>query len=478
MNRTLLLILCDFLLLTLLALTRWEPAEPERPEAAAVAPVDGATTAADDIVELMKLSFEDQQAEQSAMAARLEATSAELEQRAEELAAWDTSVSELQSRLQALDREKQDLASTLEQTTQTAAQLQQQVRAVAGDAAASRARVEQLQRDLEQRETLAAEQAEALKQLESEQAVAQEKIQNLNVAVRVAEQEKSLLRETADTFRQQAEVERQERIKVQETTVQLAEGVGQLAEESAAITQEMRENRPINANTLYSEFLINRVPATFTSKRASVFGADLTRNISARTLLVSDGEKTYAVMHLEDTVFNLSEPSSEWRQLHVMLDHNGVKAAATKLLLLGRDPRIVAIPVEESQAKALGVKVYRITTDPFRFPEAVLINHGGEGYGEVPFKLESDLPGYVRMDTRLVRRLVGEFTASRGDLVLSKTGELLGVMVNSELCAMIDTFTPAATILTGDVTEQYVAGILNAVRQRAANPRLGLRRNR
>ena len=31
MNRTLLLILCDFLLLNLLALTRWEKAEPSRP---------------------------------------------------------------------------------------------------------------------------------------------------------------------------------------------------------------------------------------------------------------------------------------------------------------------------------------------------------------------------------------------------------------------------------------------------------------
>ena len=44
MNRTLLLILCDFLLLNLLALTRWETAEPVRakqapvPELAANAP--------------------------------------------------------------------------------------------------------------------------------------------------------------------------------------------------------------------------------------------------------------------------------------------------------------------------------------------------------------------------------------------------------------------------------------------------------
>ena len=56
MNRTLLLILCDFLLLTLLALTKWETAEPERPEQVTTVAVDGegGATPASDIVELMK----------------------------------------------------------------------------------------------------------------------------------------------------------------------------------------------------------------------------------------------------------------------------------------------------------------------------------------------------------------------------------------------------------------------------------------
>ncbi|MCF3650372.1 hypothetical protein [Synoicihabitans lomoniglobus] len=471
MNRTLLLILCDFLLLTLLALTRWETAEPERPNEATAAPSEtdeSATTAADDIVELMKLSFEDQQAEQAALAAELEAKAAALAER-------ESSIDQLQTSVAQLDAEKRNLSSTLVQTQQAASQLRDQVTSASNDAAASRARVEQLQRDLEAREAAAAKQAEEVARLAAEKATAQAEIQNLNVAVRVAEQEKTLLRETAATYRAQAEVEREERIKVQETTVQLAEGVGQLAEKSAEITAEIRENRPINANTLFSEFLINRVPASFTAIKAGLFGADLTRQAEARTILVTDGQQTYAVMHIEDTVFKLAEPSSEWRELRAMLRKDSVRAAATKLIFLGRDPRVVAIPIEASQAKALGVKVYKLASDPFRFPEAVLINHGGEGYGEVPFKLAADLPGYVSMDSRLVRRLVGDFTASRGDLVLSKTGELLGIMVNSELCVMIDTFTPSATIQTGNVTGQNVEGMLNAVRERAANPRQGMR---
>lgn len=456
MNRTLLLILCDFLLLTLLALTRWETAEPERPVEATVAQTEGeegAATVADDIVDLMKLSFEDQQAQQAELASELEARAAELAER--------------ERALRELEAARNDLATNLQQTQQTAEQLRQQATAAAGEAAASQARVAQLQRDLETREREAAQQAEQLEQLTTAQAQAQEEIQNLNVAVKVAEQEKTLLRETAETFRQQAETERQERIKVQETTTQLAEGVGALAEKSAAITQEMRENRPINANTLFSDFLINRVPATFNGARINVLGNELTRTAEARTILVTDGEATYAVMHVEDTPFSFAEPPSPWARMFVTLNKDGVRAAAPKIDFLARDPRIVAIPVEASQAKALGVQVYRTTTTPFRFPEAVLISNGGEGYGEVPFKLEANLPGYVRMDNRLVRRLMADYTPSRGDLVLSKTGELLGIMVTSDLCAMVDNFLPAATIRTGDTRQQNLQALFRSLQQQA-----------
>ena len=50
-------------------------------------------------------------------------------------------------------------------------------------------------------------------------------------------------------------------------TGQLAEGVGRLAEKSGEIAQEIRENRPINANVLFNDFLANRVSTTLTASR-------------------------------------------------------------------------------------------------------------------------------------------------------------------------------------------------------------------
>jgi len=62
MNKTLLLIMCDFMLLNLLALTRWEKAEPTHTQLETAAPRSAANAPAvnADMVELMRVSLEDE----------------------------------------------------------------------------------------------------------------------------------------------------------------------------------------------------------------------------------------------------------------------------------------------------------------------------------------------------------------------------------------------------------------------------------
>jgi hypothetical protein len=108
------------------------------------------------------------------------------------------------------------------------------------------------------------------------------------------------------------------------------------------------------------------------------------------------------------------------------------------------------------------VKVYQTALDPFKFPDAVLINATGQGYGEVSFKLDASQPGFVQVDNRLFKRLFGDFAPSRGDLVISKTGELLGIMVNSDYCALVNNFLLYRTIKTGDdLKAQPTSRVLN-----------------
>jgi hypothetical protein len=109
------------------------------------------------------------------------------------------------------------------------------------------------------------------------------------------------------------------------------------------------------------------------------------------------------------------------------------------------DPRIVFLPVTSAEAGKLGCAVYRTSLDPYKFQDAVLVGAQEGYYGECRFQIDLTTPLYVKMDRNSLKGLFGKFNPSRGDLVFSRTGELLGVMANNTYCVMIKDFNPAAT---------------------------------
>ena len=447
MNKTLLLILCDFLLLTLLALTRWESAEPPRPKQPPVPELAAnAVTKDQDLVELMRQSLADEKAVRDELARKLSTADSAL-------AAREQSLTQLQS-------EHTAVSATLTEAQRTAADLSKKFSAAAQEATMTKEQLAQLQRELAEKQAEAERLEKERQKLAQEQAAAQKQIQGLTMAVVVAEQEKKTLRETADALKGQVEVERTERLKVQEANTQLAQGVGQLAEKSGELTKEIRENRPINANVLFNDYVSNRVTASFNATRRGLLGP-AHRAKEAQTVLVTDGRQVYALLHVSDTVFSLGENAADWESLTVNLARGGQgRSSAPQVQFLAQDPRIVVMPLEPAQASALNAKVYPLTNDPFKFPEAVLIDGGGRGYGEVGFKLDPTEPGFVRVDNRLFKRMFGDFAPKRGDLVFAKTGELLGIMVNNDYCAVLKNFAAARTIRTGgDIRSQATAAL-------------------
>jgi X-X-X-Leu-X-X-Gly heptad repeat protein len=456
MNRTLLLILCDFLLLNLLALTRWEKAEPARakqppvPELAA-----NAATKDQDLVAAMRESLADEKTTRDQLAQKLtESTNA--------LAAREQSLNALQAEKSQLAQERSALTTTLTETQRNAEDLSKKVAAANQDAAMTKDQLAQLQRELAEKRAEAERQARELAKLEKAQTDSRKQIEGLTLAVVVGEQEKKTLLETKKSLEGQVENERQERAKVQETATQLAQGVGQLAEKSGELTKEIRDNRPINANVLFNDFLANRVSTTFTATRKGLFSPTV-KTKETKTVLFTDGNQVFALLHAEDTVFPPSENNFDWEKLAIEFSRGTYRGTASVLHFLAQDPRVVVLPLDAAQASMMGAKLYTLAQDPFKFPEAVLISGGGKGYGEVGFKLDASQPGFVRVDNRLFKRLFGDFAPSRGDIVLSKTGELLGIMVNSDYCAVLKDFAPQATIRTGDnIGAQRTSALLDS----------------
>lgn len=469
MNRTLLLIMCDFLLLNLLALTRWEKAEPPATKRAPVPELAAnAVTKEQELVATMRQSLVDEKAVRDELAQKLSSTDATL-------AAREQSLAQVQAEKEKLAAERMAVAARLGETQRAVTDLSQKVGAATQEASMTREQLAQLQRELAEKQEEASRQRQALAEREKQLTDVQRQNQVLSMAVVLSEQEKKSLRETADALKGQVAQERAERAKVQETTTQLAQGVGQLAEKSGELTREIRDQRPINANVLFNDFLANRVTASFTASRKGFLGPTQ-RAKEATTVLVSDGRQVYALLHVAETVFSLGENGLDWESLSVGLTrHASSRTEARELQFLAHDPRIVVLPIELGQATGLGARVYPLAADPFKFPDAVLIDGGGRGYGEVGFKLDPAEPRFVRVDNRLFKRIFGDFAPKRGDLVLAKSGELLGIMVNSDYCALLKEFAAQQVIRSGaDIRSQGTGAILDSLisRVQALPPKL------
>ncbi len=453
MNKTLLLIMCDFMLLNLLALTRWEKAEPSHTQLESAAPRSAANAPAinADMVELMRVSLEDEKASREALASQLSSTQGTLTEKEKNLA--------------ALQQQKGQLEGALSATQNSARELEKRYSAAAQDAFLSKEQLAKLQRELEERRAEAERQAAELARMERQNTEARQRIENLNVAVRVAEQEKQLIAQNLTEAKQQVEVERLERAKVQEQTTQLTAGVSQLAEKSGALSQEIRENRAINPNVIFAEFLANRVQTNLTARRPGLFSPTV-KDKETKTVLVSDGTRVYALMHLNDTPFTLSEIPTDYDQVSGRLTRGTFSAPITELQFLRLDPRVIVAPLDASLASLMGAKIYQLAKDPFKFPDAVLVRADDGRYGDTPFRIDQANSNYVKLDNRITTRLFGEIAPKRGDLVFSKTGDLIGLMVNSDYCAVLGNFAAAFTLKTGETPEPKTSVILGDVQTR------------
>jgi X-X-X-Leu-X-X-Gly heptad repeat protein len=479
MNRSILIVICDFLLVSLLAFSTVDPEALTGDMNDRRVKQDLTFTGPDsrqDLASVMKLALDDERQARDLLLGELERTRASLGQQQTNLSERDRQLLDRERQLQALQQSlqnKDQLArrlagerTTLEQQialAQTNYQnLQRQLAASATAVDLSRELASTTREELrrEQEKTVALQQQ--LSRLESSNRVVQGEKQQLAAQLLVTEAEKKAVAAEAARMQDEVKVVRQEKDRLTQHADKLADGVKTLASKSGELTQEIRENRPMAANAIFQQFSTNRVHARFHAYRPGMLGLDHIRRKETDTILASDGTNYYALCHIEDTSLTLANPSTDWVSLSGALSRNDAQFPMRALSFALMDPRIVLMPVTAAQAKQLGCHVYRLAQDPFKFQEAILVGAGEGYYGECKFEIDLSTPHYVKMDRSLFRGLFGKFNPTRGDLVLSKNGELLGIMANNTYCLRLFNFSTMASVTcANDVREQHTGELLS-----------------
>lgn len=448
MNKTLLLLICDFLLISILALVEFNPISIEAPaEAAETALVEEARQA--DMVELLRLSLEDE-------AARRAQLDAEMARRTEQLEATRTDLQQTEAERARIAQERENLARERDQLTETVTRTEDTLRMTAAEreelarrVAEEERRARQLQDELQQRINRLQEAESNLADLEQQRRTLEQERQTLATDLRVREAERDILQQNLITARTEVDIVRLEKERLQQQTERLAQGVTQLAETSVAVREEIRQAQPVSTNVIFDEFRSNRVTLTFDFSTTGVLGGTRTRSAEVQTVIVEHGGRTFALLETSATPFR-PENLSSLRSVEGMIDLGGLRFSITEVQFLLSDPRILVIEVPRSNVQSAGLRTFNLAADPLRFPDAVLISNTRGFFGEARFRLIPEVQGRVAMQTRLVTRLFGEFAPSRGDFVFSRSAELMAFMIDNEQAALVDVIVPLTTLRLGE----------------------------
>lgn len=542
MNRSILIVICDFLLVSLLAFSSVDINKVAQEGTTRQLNLTLSTNQPDsrqDLAAVMRLALNDEQKYRDRLLGQLIQTRTTLEQTRTNLTQTSETLEQRQAALKEREEQVRTFQKDLQAREQQAVRLQQERALLQEQFAAAQTNIQNLQQQLRttttealiSKEKLAATevevrrqqaQASALEQrltqvAQSNQVVLSEK-QQLATQLQVAEAEKRASVQQLAQMQQDLQVARDEKNQLTQHADKLADGVkvlasksGELAEgvkvlaanstalsdrvttlatnsavlnegirtlttnsgflseglktlttNAGLLTKEIRENRALTPNTIFNEFSTNRVHARFYASRTGMLGIELNRRRETEMVLASDGTNTFALCHVEDTPLTFENFAPEWERITGTLSRDTTQLTISGVSFALLDPRVVLIPLAPNQVRDLGCRPYRICPDPFKFQEAVIVGAREGYYGECKFQIDLNTPQYVKMDRNLLKGLFGKFNPSRGDLVFSKTGDLLGVMANGTYCVLLHHFKTVALLQFGqDLRPQHPESVLS-----------------
>jgi hypothetical protein len=495
MNKTLMLVICDFLLLSMLALARFDP-----PEEAPTATLDATASAASAEAELIALLEESLQAEQGSREnlssdlretrenlqeqarllaereARLENTTAALESTREDLEATSAkaeTLAESQARIEAakaeLEAEQARLAerfestrSELEKASRERIQLSDTLGQLKEARSVSEERLRQAEDALKQREIeLARREAELLAAQDERERLAAER-ESLDRELRVSQAERELLASNLNQEQAEKEILRKEKeaafARADQLTAnvsqlgqgftQLGENVTTLAASSAAMRDEMEAARPQTTSEIFTRFQNNRATIRFESTEAGLF-SETRRNYESKSILITapDGT-TYLVTHSNNTPFALGRSSSpETARLTVSVGNGDLRI--NQIGFLAADPRLVFIPLPPAFVEATGLETFQLAQQPERWEEAVLVKSDESNFGSTGFRRLTSSARFLKMNRPALGELFADFAAARGDLAFTKNSRFIGLLTDTTHAVVIDDFVAAAVIEIG-----------------------------
>mgnify|MGYP001092849319 CR=1 FL=1 len=268
------------------------------------------------------------------------------------------------------------------------------------------------------------------------------------------------------------DIEKTEKTKILVHADKLAAGVNELAasqkkmeSSQKEITKEVKDLRPQTPSEIFSKIKPSLVSITFSHTRKGILGPSTTQT-HLRSVPVKIGGKYWLAFAADSTA--LAPTQNQYfppEKMSVSVSGNSYRFEPLAVYSLANDPRLLAIQVPEEFIEKEKISPLQPADGFFRFPDCVVVNSKDLYYGQVPFRADYKNPSYARLDVGLLQSVFGTFSPAAGDIVISRTGDFLGFMAESDIASLIselklgpslpmgDKYTPAgANIFVGQIS--------------------------
>ncbi|GJQ59957.1 MAG: hypothetical protein D8M57_14225 [Candidatus Scalindua sp. AMX11] len=261
----------------------------------------------------------------------------------------------------------------------------------------------------------------------------------------------------------------------EESLIQELEKNKELAEreKSMAVQEnqiETLELRLLNYsnNELFQRFLDRRCEITLEANGKGLISSVSYRN-KIDAVLVKSPDQTGILLHYKDSPLDWSHFEKDLESLSVglLLKGQGFTTPLYSFSALEVDPRILFLKL--TNPLPIANILFEIETEISRFDEALLIRGNDGKYASFKLQLIPGRPNYFQVPSSLKTRLFGSFSPKPGDLVFSRNGKLLGIMASTTEALRLSNLTTVETFQTGGTRDQRDQAIRQATYQNWEN---------
>ena len=469
MSKSLLIVICDFLLLSLLSIANFDkPKQTNAQRRESDAALKSENFVQTQMLETLKTALDAEQRRhedlsrdvekmsQVAEANRVQAqthkqTIAQRERQLEQIRAakeelererlavlqkskiLEEKVRSADTRNETLSREISAAAQKLEKSAQDRARLEAELGRTKLSDAAAQTKLRLAQEELRQtRENLARLQGESEKLRLENRAIEAEKLA-LSTRLEVASTKTQIYAENLKKAQLAISLEKAEKDKIMEHARSLSDNFSALADNQQALSKNLSASveslRPMTASEVFAKIRGDFVEISFRFSESGILGRNNSvAKISA--LPFADGGKVRLFFHADSTPLNFSKNAVQPEKLELTVSAGGKIFTADTLYRVSGGGRLLCVELPAGFVEAKNVLNVAKEADIYKFTDCIVVNPVSKYYGQTPFMANFTKRDYAKLDTGLLESIFKKFSPSSNDAVLTRTGEALGVLVS------------------------------------------------